>query len=125
MLDGSDQGILTADPWSAATLKARLPDEYDDFLERQGPTPCHFDSRRSFHRFYLRQKAILTRDGDVLGVFTKDVSRRGFGILSPVQLLPKERVELKLPDGRTYHLEVARCRRVDAGCYDCGTRFIL
>ncbi len=125
MLDGSDRNTVTADPWSSTQLKTSLPSDHVGFFACQGPTPGHYDSRRSFHRFYLRQKAVLRREGERLGVFTKDISRRGIGILAPVQLLPKERIDLEFPDGRCYRLEVARCRRLDVGCYECGTRFVL
>ncbi len=125
MLDGCDRDKLTTESWETIELTTHLPDHFGDFFEHRGPTPCHFDSRRAFHRFYLRQQAVLQHRGSLLGVLTKDVSRRGIGILAPVQLLPKERVELQLADGQKYCLEIARCHRIDVACYECGTRFVL
>jgi hypothetical protein len=125
MLDGGDATSVIADLWETAEPKTRLPEQYEAFAASRGPTPLHFDSRRAYHRYFLRHKAILQRQDASFGVYTKDVSRQGIGILTPMQLLPKERVQLRLPSGVQYQLEVARCRRVDVGCYECGTRFVL
>ena len=61
----------------------------------------------------------------MLGTYTKDVSRQGVGFLSArCSLMPKELVKLRLPTTEL-SLEVARCRRLDQGCFDCGARFAL
>ena len=86
--------------------------------------PLHFDSQRTYHRFYMRSKAVLTRGEERLGSFTKDVSRQGVGFLCPVQLMPLERVRLRLPSAEL-NLEVARCRRIADDCFECGARFVL
>jgi hypothetical protein len=67
----------------------------------------------------------LTRKDAVVGGYTKDVSRQGIGFLSPVQLMPLEQIEVHLPNGARYRLEVARCQRIEAFCYDCGAKFVL
>jgi hypothetical protein len=125
MLDRSDATSVIDEAWDAAEKRTQLPEQLEAFLASRGPTPLHFDSRRAFHRFFLRHKAVLQWRKSVLAIYTKDISRRGIGILTPVQLLPKERVHLRLANGTEYPLEIARCRRVEADCYECGTRFVL
>ncbi len=70
----------------------------------------------------MRGKAVLKRSAKLLGVYTKDVSRQGVAFLSPVPLLPKERVKLQLP-AIELSLEVTRCRRIEAACFECGGKF--
>jgi len=83
------------------------------------------DNRRQYHRYYLRSKALLKRGDTTIGGYTKDISRQGVCLLSPLQLLPKERVKLTLPNGAAYSLQVVRCRRVFDNCFECGTRFAV
>ena len=59
-----------------------------------------------------------------MGIYTKDVSRQGIGFLSPKQLLPKERIYMRLPGASEVLLEVTRCLRIDDGCFDSGARFV-
>ena len=72
----------------------------------------------------MRGKAVLKRGESLHGTYTKDVSRQGVGFLSPVPLLPKERVKLRVA-ATELSLEVTRCRRVDPGCFECGARFAM
>ena len=87
--------------------------------------PLHRRERTPLPSVFHAQKAVLQRDEMKLGCYTMDVSRQGIGLLSPVQLLPLDRVQLHLPNGSELPLEIARCRRVDRGCFDCGARFAL
>lgn len=125
MLDHSDATSLIDDAWDAAEPKTRLPKRWEAFLASRGPMPLYLNSRRAFHRFFLPHKAVLDWKDTRMAVYTKDISRQGIGVLTPVQLLPKERVQLRLANGREYELEIARCRRLDADCYECGTRFVM
>jgi hypothetical protein len=113
--------------WEAAEATLQLPEpEAKYFFEFKGPMPSgHFDNRRSYHRFYLRDKAIVTRKRSTLGVFTTDISRQGIGFLSPVQMLPKERVQLLLTSGTEYYLLLTRCRRRTDNLFECGGRFVV
>ena len=90
----------------------------------RGPAPLCAKNQRHFHRYFMRGKAILKRGTTTFGTYTKDVSRQGVGFLSPVQLMPKERVNLRLPVAEL-GLEITRCRRIDEGCFECGGRFAL
>jgi hypothetical protein len=124
MLDLSDERNLIADFWESTEAKARLPEAEHEFLAPQGPMPVSPENKRGYHRFFMRGKALLKRRGSFVGIYTKDVSRQGIGFLSPMQLLPKERVRMRLPGASELTLEVTRCRRVNEGCFDSGARFV-
>jgi hypothetical protein len=116
---------LIADLWDLTEAKVELPYPLSDgFLETHGPSAMYYDDKRAFQRFFLRGKAVLKRRGAMLGAYTKDVSRQGVGFLSPVQLMPRERVNLTLSSAEL-QLEVSRCRRLDKACFDCGGKFAL
>ncbi|MGD9636822.1 MAG: PilZ domain-containing protein [Pirellulales bacterium] len=124
MLDIGHEKSIIEELWLAAEARVKLPmltAKY--FFEPKGAMPNHFSNRRSFHRFYLRSKAILTQGDRILGAYTTDVSRQGIGFLSPVQLMPKGKWKLRLPTGAEYELRVTRCRRESENCYACGGRF--
>lgn len=124
MLDICDERSVIEDAWNSAEAKTVLPPALAKrFFEPTGPMRGHFDNRRMFHRFYLRGKAILIHGDAVLAVYTKDISRQGICILSPVQLFPKQRARIRMPNGADYLLEVARCQRIDDHCFECGTKF--
>lgn len=125
MLEFDDDQQLRDDLWSMTSAKVEMPDSMmRSLLAAQGPTPVYHDNRRSFHRYFMRGKAVLKLQESLFGVFVKDVSRQGIGFLSPVALLPKQHVQIRLP-ATELDLEVTRCRRSNAACFDCGARFIL
>lgn len=121
----NENGIEIFDElWRKATIRVKLPmltAKY--FFEPKGAMPNHYSSRRSFHRYYMRSKAVLVCGNTVYGAYTTDVSRQGIGFLSPRQLMPKEKWKLRLPNGAEYELLVARCRRESEHCYACGGKF--
>jgi hypothetical protein len=125
MLEVGNGQDLMNDLWEATSAKVQLTEPLRrDFFSVKGPTPVFYDNKRTYHRYFMRGKAVLKRGKTMFGTYTKDVSRQGVGFFSPVQLLPKELVKLRLPTTEL-SLEVARCRRVDQGCFDCGARFAL
>ena len=125
MLDLSHDQSLIALAWEKVEQKPRLPEQLSDFFDRMGPMPVHPGSRRAYQRFYIRGKAILRRKDTYLGVYTADASRQGLRFMSPVQLLPKERCRIRLPNTKEFQIEIVRCRRVDEACYECGAMFVL
>jgi hypothetical protein len=126
MLAVDNHQVLTSESWEAADMTVQLPESLGQrFVDKHGPMPLYHENKRGYHRHYMRGKALLKRGQTTLGTYTKDISRQGIGLLSPVQLLPLERIELILPNGSKLHLEVTRCRRVDKNCFDCGARFAL
>lgn len=125
MLDLGHDPSLTAVLWDALERKTRLPARMIDFFESRGPMPIRPDNQRAYHRFYLRGKAFLFWRDACLGVYTVDTSRQGMRFFSPVQLLPKERCRIRLPNAKEFQVLIVRCRRIDERCYDCGAKFIL
>ena len=124
MLDIAHDKQLIDQLWESAATKVQLSDSLRQSMEQQGAMPVYHDNRRAYHRYFMRGKAVVLRGDATLAAYTKDVSRQGIGFLSPVQLLPKERVRLRVPKAQL-SLEIARCRRVDQGCFECGARFAL
>ena len=90
----------------------------------QGPGPVFYDNKRSYHRYFMRGKAVLKRGTTMIGTYTKDVSRQGVAFFSPIPLLPKERVKLRVPAAEL-SLEVTRCKRLEPNCFECGAKFAL
>ena len=125
MLEFDHGQKIMNDLWDATPSKVELPDAVrPEYFNAQGPAPLFHDNRRTFHRYFMRGKAVLKRGETMIGTYTKDVSRQGVGFLSPVALLPKERVKLRVP-ATELSLEVTRCRRLDPKCFECGARFAL
>lgn len=122
MLDLSHASEI-AELWEDLDLHASLPTSPEEFFSKSGAKSER--EHREFERHYLRCQAIVRRELETFGVYMKDCSRAGMGLVSPVQLLPRERVQLWMQPQRSYSLEVIRCRRVQANCYECGTIFIL
>ena len=124
MLGVSDAGTLT-ELWDQTEPKAALPAPPEEFFAPRGPVPDKLKSKRAHQRHYLRRQAILTYELAKYAVYLQDCSRMGMGLISPVQLFPRQRVQLWTDGQRSYRLEVTRCRRRAANCYECGTVFVL
>jgi PilZ domain len=125
MLEFDHGQKIMNDLWEATASKVELPESLRPaYFAVQGPYPLFHDNRRTFHRYFMRGKAVLKRGNSMIGTFTKDVSRQGVAFLSPVALLPKERVKLRVPAAEL-SLEVTRCRRLDPKCFECGAKFAL
>lgn len=125
MLEFDNGQKLMNDLWEATPAKVDLPDSLRaSYFRAQGPEPLFHDNRRSYHRYFMRGKAVLKRGPSMIGTYTKDVSRQGVAFLSPVALLPKERVKLRVP-ATELSLEVTRCRRLEPKCFECGAKFAL
>ena len=116
---------LMNDLWEATPFKVDLPDSLRSaYFSVKGPVPLYHDNRRTYHRYFMRGKAVLKRGDAMIGTFTKDVSRQGVGFFSPVPLLPKEHIKLRVPAAEL-SLEVTRCRRIEPKCFECGAKFAL
>jgi hypothetical protein len=125
MLEIDNGQRLMDELWESTGSKVELRESVRRaFLSASGPGPQYYDNQRSYHRYFMRGKAVLKRGESLHGTYTKDVSRQGIGFLSPVPLLPKERVKLRVVAAEL-SLEVTRCRRIDAVCFECGARFAM
>jgi hypothetical protein len=67
----------------------------------------------------------MRRECEMHAIYMRDCSRAGMGLVSPIQLFPRERIQIWMNPQRSYALEVIRCRRICAQGYECGTIFIL
>lgn len=114
-----------AELWDATESTAILPTSAEEFFAATGPVRERTNSRRAHERHHLRCRAIVKCDCLAHAVYLQDCSRMGIGLLSPVQLFPRQRIQLWMDDQRSYQLEIARCRRLGPKCYECGTVFIL
>ncbi len=116
----------------AIDWQIRLPPEWDDFFHEKGiASSCH-DDRRRHQRMNVRTPALLwferplpafPRDRRPVGIYTRDLSRRGVGLITPMQLYPEEIVRAVL---KTFWVEVrvVSCRRVTEACYIAGTELV-
>jgi hypothetical protein len=125
MLDLAQDEAMDAFDWSKVEKTTRLPAHLNDFFERHGMTPMQHGSRRVYHRFFLRSRAIVRREGVSLGAYSVDASRSGIAFLSPVEIAIGERVSIRLPKTKEFHVEIVRSRRLDEECYECGAVFVL
>jgi hypothetical protein len=113
------------DLWQATDKKVEMSDSMKtEYFAVTGATPLFFDNRRTYHRYQMRGKAVLKRGESMLGTYTKDVSRQGIAFLSPVPLLPKEQIKLRVHKAEL-DLEVTRCKRLESACFECGAKFSL
>jgi len=122
MLDVSYETEID-DLWESLKSKASLPGSLEEYYAKSGPkSVCE---HRAYDRHYLRCVAIMQQECEKHAIYMKDCSRAGMGIISPVQLFPRQQVQIWMNPQRSYALEVVRCRRVRQQCYECGTIFVL
>jgi hypothetical protein len=125
MLEIDNGQKLMEDLWNSTATKLQLSAALkEEFFGAHGAGPVYFDNKRTYHRYYMRGKAVLKRGTTIIATYTKDVSRQGVAFLSPVPLMPKERVKLRVPAAEL-GLEVTRCRKIEPGCFECGAKFAL
>ena len=121
MLDVVLSPTLPQVTWQSLDQKAILPCTPEEFFENGLPFVAN--SRRSHSRIHFRGRASMRREGSTSGVYTIDLSPKGLGLYSPVQLLPKQRIEIYFEQCQLMELVVHRCRRIDDYCYLIGTSF--
>lgn len=112
--------------------KVALPPQWSGFFDKRGAVPIQPDDQRRYPRFYFRTVAGLTyvpslpnlaRPTESQRVLVKDISRGSAAFLHSEQLFPRELVKLLLIDGVERLLEVTRCRRIQADCFEVGAKF--
>jgi hypothetical protein len=125
MLGVCDETALSEEAWAALESRAALPCGWEEFVAEAGVVKHRADSRRQFVRVGLRQKAIFWHEGQAHAAYTKNLSRIGLAIYSPIHLLPLADIRLWVPGHPVFQLTVRRCRRLKEGCYECGAVFKL
>ncbi|HEX6963525.1 MAG TPA: PilZ domain-containing protein [Lacipirellula sp.] len=123
MLALSDEMELSEEGWGGLPSRAELPCEWREYAAGAGATRTKQHERRQFCRVGLRGIAIIWQDGQVHAGYTKDVSRKGIGFYSPVQLFPKAIVQLWIPGHPVLELRIRRCKRIKDLCFECGATF--
>ncbi|MCO6043512.1 PilZ domain-containing protein [Aeoliella sp. ICT_H6.2] len=123
MLGGCDQVQLTVPAWEALPDRARLPEVPAAYLDKEGPMPVMPESRRNYHRLYLRTPAVLLYHDQFYAAYLSDLSRSGVGLFSPVQLLPVSDIQIWMADGQSLKLRTKNCVRLESCCYRCGAEF--
>jgi hypothetical protein len=123
MLDQVSKIELSERLWNSVESRTALPED-EEYLGVTGPAGVMGESRRQYIRINMRETALLVRGDQCHAIYTKDASPKGVALLTPVQIYPQERVKLVLRDHPTMDLELRRCRRLAANCYECGTVFV-
>lgn len=121
----SDQawGSATATATAQATAQAPLDHENVEMVRPASVAQYNNDSRRRYRRVRVTGRALAIRGDDRYGVITIDISPIGIGFLSPVQLLPKEKILLCFEPAEQLVLEIRRCIRTEGTTYSCGGNF--
>jgi hypothetical protein len=121
MLDLSHERELSEELWHSLSSKTELPTAIRDSLWKHGNEGVMVGCHRRYARVPLHNIAIAV-DGDVKhACFAKDISRNGIGVYAPINFMPKKIFALWLPHGKIIRVQVARCRRLAAHCYEVGT----
>lgn len=111
----------------------RAAESEHEFLAPATPISGEWGESRRFPR-YACQSCIdvvvhppandPAQESQACQVLTRDISRGGMNILHKAQMFPGQLIDLILPNGQERRLEVMWCRRLGAGCYTSGCRFV-
>lgn len=113
---------MSDDPWGGADLVV----EIDERTRKSWSAGVAGEDqrRRPRRQFACRATAALDgRAGQTLGVYCRDLSQTGVGLLAPSHALPLEQGRLQLKDQRELAFRVRHCRRLSAGCFLWGCDF--
>ena len=124
MLGGIHADHLIDEIWDKLPCNVQLSESWEEFVEPRGPMAAHMDDKRRFPRYYLRGRAVLEHEGTYLAIYTKDLSRGGLAFYCERQLFPCKQVRVWLADGPLGLVKIARCRRIQERCYECGASII-
>lgn len=106
----------------------QLPDSWSNFFQETGEYGVYANDERQNRRVKVRTVALMhyermlpsyPRKSEIVGIYTRDFSRRGCGFVAAHQLFPCEIVRLLLPT-LWLRLEITRATRVGPACYVIG-----
>jgi hypothetical protein len=123
MLDREPHQEAVVDWAPAIQCDVQLPEAWKDYFQKVGPLPTSLSDHRRAARFQFRRGLVLAWRGGACVVYGKDVSRVGVAFLHSDQLFPGEACSLWVSRQKRLELVVARCRRVNERCYECGANF--
>ncbi len=128
-IDYTDQfnELVESVPWTI-----QLPETWGNFFSERGECQTYSGDGRKHRRMKARSYGMLwiqepcqaiPRPVTAHGVYTKDFSQRGCGLISPIEIYPDEVLRVVLP---TFWLtiRVTRCCRVQAHCFEVGAVLI-
>jgi hypothetical protein len=113
-------------------LEIQLTESEKEFFSRRGPAPSAWNETRRHPRFYFRTcitarifPPLESQDSpsELHHVLARDISRSGLSILHSQQLIPGQRVLLRLRDGSQCSTRVRWCHRLGERCYAAGCAF--
>ena len=125
MLGVGDATTVNQSAWEKLPVRTQLPWSWRRFVTDVGLGRAWPETRRQYERAPLRVQVVLRIGGVEYAGYAKDISRLGVGFFSPINLLPKQAVEMQLLNGKTMTLRIARCRRLGPQCFECGSLFEL
>ena len=105
-----------------------LPIEWATYFQERGEVPCYSDDERINQRLKVRAHGLMHFEGSLrfrprpiepIGVYTRDFSRHGCGLLTPMELFPTEKIRIALPTFWV-QLEVVRARLITRKCFEIG-----
>ncbi len=109
-----------------------LPRDWTDYFEHRGETSSFNGDVRTNKRMMVRTYGVMWiveslpfchRSAEPIGVYSRDFSRHGVGLLTPFQLFPEERIRVVLP-AFWVELLVVRARRITSKCYEVGAELL-
>ena len=112
-----------------------LPSRLHKEFEKSGPAATVFDEVRNAMRvncrgssnragLELRQSLpAFPRIVEWQAVYVTNISKKGCGLIHSQILYPGERFTLTLLTGLKRTVEIVWCRRINANCFELGTRF--
>jgi hypothetical protein len=112
--------------------KIELPRDWADYFDLRGEMSQFEIDVRTNNRMMVRTYGVMwfdqslpfcNRSADPVGIYSRDFSRQGVGLLSPFEIYPEERIRIALP---AFWVEVlvVRARRITSKCYEIGTELI-
>ena len=141
-LKNEDERLRLVDMISRLKCEIELPESWSDFFDHSGLIGSIASDRRKFPRWKNRTVAgllcretfpVIPRSKQWYPVYLMDMSRNGARFIHSEQLYPLEQMHLLCIDDVSARLlqndcfraiEVVRCVRVQAKCYEVGVRFI-
>lgn len=109
-----------------------LPRDWTDYFDHRGETSSFNGDVRSNKRMMVRTYGLMWteeslsfchRSAEPIGIYTRDFSRQGVGLLTPFQIYPEERIRVVLP-AFWVELSIVRARRITNKCYEVGAELL-
>jgi hypothetical protein len=111
-----------------------LPSSWEYFVPDSKTINSGPGERRGFgrHRYctlaalqYRQTFPKLKRSLSWRRIYTLNRSSSGVLFYHSEQLFPKEQMSIVLMEGQSNNIEIVRCRRLNAKCFEIGARFIV